>query len=224
MKVWVVIPALNEAESLAKLLDAIQGLEVSTLVIDDGSRDGTLSIAKEKADAVIHNERNRGKGVALNVGFTSLLEQNDWDYAITMDADGQHSPEDLDKFLVEANRGASFVVGNRMHNPQGMPFLRIMVNKCMSAILSFLAHQKIPDTQCGFRLIKREVLKKMIIETKKFEVESELIIKAARLGFNISNVPIQSIYFFGRHSRISPFVDTIRFFRFIVRGKYGHKE
>ena len=104
-------------------------------------------------------------------------------------------------------------------NHSGMPWVRVIVNKLVSKIISKISKQKIPDTQCGFRLIKREVLEKMIIKTNKFEIETELIIKAARLGFSIKSIPIKSIYFKGLHSRINPFVDTVRFWRFILRAK-----
>ena len=215
MKIWVIIPAYNEAASLTGILYQLKEKDLSVLVIDDGSIDNTYSLAKNKADLVIKNDKNRGKGMSLNEGISYLIKNKDFDYVLTMDADGQHSPEDIDNFLREAQREECFVVGNRMMNPSGMPKLRIIVNNLMSKLISKIAGQRIPDTQCGFRLIKREVLEKIIIKTNKFEIETELIIKAARLGFPIKSIPIKSIYFKGLHSRISPFIDTIRFLRFI---------
>ena len=86
----------------------------------------------------------------------------------------------MSRFLDEAKSGAEFVIGNRMSNPQGMPIIRVVTNKIMSFMISKAAKQKIPDSQCGFRLIKKDVLTKVKIETNKFEVESETGIKAAR--------------------------------------------
>ncbi|UCD15505.1 MAG: glycosyltransferase family 2 protein [Candidatus Omnitrophota bacterium] len=227
MKVWVVIPAYNEGydtagglsasqRSLSALLSELKTRGLSTLVIDDGSSDNTFDIVKREAHIVIKNRANLGKGMALKKAVAYLLQNESFDYIITMDADGQHCPSDLDSFLNEAEKGASFVVGDRMGNPGGMPALRVITNKAMSWFISRIAKQKIPDTQCGFRLIKRDVLEGIRIRTNKFEIESEILIKAARRGFFIKSIPVKSIYFKNQRSKISPFVDTIRFVRFIL--------
>lgn len=227
MKVWVVIPAYNEGKtfdhdsaglekSLDELLRKLKVKGLSTLVIDDGSKDNTFEIVNKCADIVLKNEENLGKGRALKKAINYLLGNDDFDYIITMDADRQHSFLDIDSFLKEAEKGESFVVGNRMGNPAGMPKIRIITNRIMSWIISKIVRQKIPDTQCGFRLIKKDVLEKVEIKTKKFEIESEILIKSAREGFVIKSIPIKSIYFKNQKSRISPFRDTVRFIRFIL--------
>jgi len=217
VKVWIIIPAYNQRFRLAGILDELKCKNLSILVVDDGSIDNTYEVAKKKANFVIRNEKNLGKGMSLNKGINYLLKNTDFDYLVAMDADGQHSPSDLDKFLKKAEDGAYFIVGDRMSNPIGMPKLRIMTNKFMSWLISRIARQKIPDTQCGFRLIKREVLEKIKIKTNNFEIESEILIKAARFGFPIKSVPVRSIYFKSLNSRINPFVDTIRFIKFILQ-------
>ncbi len=217
MNVWVVIPAYNERFSLAGVLEDVKEKGLPVLVVDDGSVDNTYEAAKKKADLVIRNEKNFGKGLSLNKGISHLFKNTDFDYVITMDADGQHSPLDLDKFINEARAGADFVVGNRMSNPSGMPLVRIVTNTIMSWIISKTANQRIPDTQCGFRLIKKDILEKVIIKTKKFEIESEIIIKAARLGTPIKSIPIRSVYFKNQQSKIRPFRDALRFWKFIFR-------
>ena len=217
MNVWIIIPAYNERFRLAGILDELKSKNFSILVVDDGSIDNTYEVARKKANFVIRNEKNLGKGRSLKRGIDYLLKETDFDYLVTMDADGQHSPSDLNKFLQKAENGAYFIVGNRMSNPIGMPKLRIITNKFMSWLISRIARQRIPDTQCGFRLIKKEVLEKINIETNNFEIESEILIKAARWGFPIKSIPIRSIYFKSLHSRINPFVDTIRFIKFILR-------
>ena len=217
MRVWVIIPAYNERFSLAGVLDEVKELGLSVLVVDDGSIDNTYEVAEKKADIVIRNEKNFGKGLSLNKGISHLLKKNDFDYIITMDADGQHSPLDLDKFLKEAEKGLPFVVGNRMVNPSGMPIIRIITNSLMSWLISKTAGQKIPDTQCGFRLMKKEVLEKIAITTKKYEIESEILIKAAKLGVSIKSIPVRSVYFKNQQSKIRPVRDTIRFLKFIFK-------
>jgi len=217
MRVWVIIPAYNEKFSLAGIVDELKSKNFSVLVVDDGSIDNTYELAKRKADFVIRNDKNLGKGMSLKKGIAHLLKEVEFDYLVTMDADGQHSPSELGKFLQKAEDGAYFVVGNRMSNPIGMPKLRVITNKFMSWFISQIAGQRIPDTQCGFRLIKKEVLEKVKIETNNFEIESEILIKAARLGFPIKSISIKSIYFKSLHSRINPFIDTVRFIKFILQ-------
>ncbi len=219
MRVWVIIPAYNERFSLAGILEELKNKNLSVLVVDDGSIDNTYEVAKNKADSVIRNDKNLGKGVSLKKGVEYLLKKTNFEYLITMDADGQHSPSDLDEFFQQASSGAHFVVGNRMSNHLGMPGLRVITNKFMSWFISRISGQRIPDTQCGFRLIKREVLEKIRINTNNFEIESEILIKAARLGFSIKSIPVKSIYFKSLRSRINPFVDTIRFIKFILQLK-----
>jgi len=217
----MVIPAYNEAQSLEGILRSLKEKKLNIIVIDDGSKDSTYAVAKIKADIVVRNERNLGKGMALRRAITFLLENEKFDYILTMDGDGQHSVSDIDKFVNEANNGENFVVGNRMDNPRVMPRTRILTNKLMSWLISKMVSQVIPDTQCGFRLISREVLEKIKCRTKKFEVESEILIKAAKEGFIIKSIPIKSIYFRRIKSKIHPFLDTFRFIRFIftVNGK-----
>ncbi len=214
-KIWVVIPAYNEEKTIGIVLDSLKRKEISVLVVDDGSQDSTAEVVEEKGVPLIRNEKNLGKGLALKKGFDYLFKNEDFDYVVTMDADNQHSPEDLDKFLKAAENNEDFVVGNRMQNPEGMPKIRVFTNKLMSWLISKITKQKIPDTQCGFRLIKRKVLEKLNIETNKFQIESEIIIKAARLGILIKSIPIRSIYYKKTLSKIHPLLDTLRFIRFL---------
>ncbi len=219
LNVWVVIPAYNEEDKVGSLVRDIRRLGFSVLVIDDGSTDGTYEVARREADVVLKNERNYGKGVALRRGITYLLERANPDYIITMDADYQHSPDDIEKFLDCARAGKHFVIGDRMHNPEGMPFVRKGTNRFMSWLISLMVGQKIPDTQCGFRLIKRDVLESIDMRSDKFEVESEIIIEAARRKFAIESIPIRSIYHKHHRSNIHPFFDTLRFIKFILSRK-----
>jgi len=221
MKIWVLIPAYNEAKSLEGILRNLREKKLNIIVVDDGSKDTTYNTAKGVADIVIRNEKNLGKGMALRRALTYLLENDKFDYIITMDGDGQHSVFDIDKFIKEAENKENFVVGNRMVNPRVMPRTRIITNKLMSWLISKMVSQSIPDTQCGFRLINRDVLERIKFRTNKFEVESEILIKAAKEGFTIKSIPIKSIYFRRIKSKIHPFLDTFRFIRFLftINGK-----
>jgi hypothetical protein len=133
-----------------------------------------------------------------------------------LDGDGQHLPSDIPYFmrLAKYSSGGVFI-GNRMLKVRTMPLLRIITNKVMSWFISSLIKQDVPDTQCGFRLIKREVLDKVKLETSKYETETEILIKSVRLGFRLESIPIKTVYK-GEKSQINPFVDTFRFLKFIT--------
>lgn len=215
MKVWILIPAYNEGNKLGRLLNELKQKKMPILVVDDGSTDNTWSCAKEYATTVIHNEINRGKGMSLKIGIEYLLKNIDFDYVITMDADGQHASGDIDMFLGEARKGAYLVIGNRMGNASSMPKIRLLTNKFMSWLISRMVKQRIPDTQCGYRLIKKEVLEGLEIKTNKFEVDSEIIITTAKKKFPITSIPVETIYSSDHHSKINPVIDTFRFIKFI---------
>lgn len=216
MKTCVIIPTYNEAEKISQIIEDIKKQELAVLVIDDGSNDNTSRLAEDSGAKVLKHFCNQGKGASLLKGFEYGLN-NDFDAVITMDGDGQHLPEDIPYFIRLAKYSESAIfIGNRMQKTKNMPRLRLLTNRFMSWVVSRLAGQNIPDTQCGFRLIKRDVLKKVKLATSKYETESEILIKSSRLGFKIESVPIKTIYS-GEKSQINPFIDTIRFFRFIIK-------
>ncbi len=216
MKICIVIPTYNEAKTIASIIRKIRQQELEVVVIDDGSLDNTYEIAKDNGAIVLRNENNEGKGASLIKGC-HYAQDRDCDAVITMDGDGQHLPEEIPYFIRLAKYSNSGIfIGNRMFKIKNMPFVRVFTNKLMSWLISFVAGQSIPDTQCGFRLIKKEVLEKINLKTSKYETESEIIIKASRLGFKIESVPIKTIYS-GEKSQINLVIDTLRFIKFIAR-------
>jgi len=216
MKTCVIIPTYNEAGKIAELIKQVRAQDLDVLVIDDGSQDNTSQIAKDNGATVLRNEKNQGKGASLIRGFEYILNK-DYQAIITMDGDGQHLAEDIPYFIRLAKYSNSGVlVGNRMHKPKNMPMIRILTNKVMSFMISRIAKQDIPDSQCGFRLIKKGVLEKLKLKTRNYEIESEVLIKASRLGFKIESVAIKTVYQ-DEKSKINPFVDTLRFVRFISK-------
>jgi len=216
MKTCVIIPTYNEAKEISGLVKKIleQGLEV--LVVDDGSIDNTAEIAANNGAAVLRNYDNQGKGASLIKGFNYALN-NGFDAVITMDGDGQHQPQDIQHFIhLAKNSDSAIFIGNRMLKTKPMPWLRLLTNKFMSRLISAIAKQDIPDSQCGFRLIKGEALKRLNLKTSRYETESEILIESSRLGFKIESVPIRTVYS-GQKSQIRPFSDTLRFIRFIMK-------
>lgn len=216
MKTCVVMPTYNEAKEIGRIIKKVlaQGLEV--VIIDDGSPDNTSQVAANNGAIVLKNQNNEGKGASLIKGFDYAMKNN-FDTVITMDGDGQHLAEDIPLFLQAAKCSDSAIfIGNRMLKTKSMPWLRLLTNKFMSWLISEIIKQEVPDSQCGFRLIKKELLKKLKLTTSRYETESEILIDAARLGFKIESVPIKTVYS-GEKSRIKPFSDALRFIKFLVK-------
>ena len=214
MKIAVVIPAHNEASTIGPLVDAVRALGYDCIVIDDGSADGTDAAASKACAVVLKTSVKSGKGHALKVGFDHV-QKNGYEALIAMDGDGQHSPSDVPAFVAcYLNTGADIVSGNRMQNPKGMPLVRLLTNRFMSWLISLFCRQNIPDTQCGFRLIKVDVLKNIKFESSDFEIETEVLIKASKKGFKIVSIPIQTIYR-DEVSKIQPLRDTFRFIAYL---------
>jgi glycosyltransferase involved in cell wall biosynthesis len=216
-KICVIIPTHNESTAIAGVVTAVKKQGLDVVVIDDGSTDGTAGLAKSCGATVLVNETNMGKGTCLIKGFAWCLK-NGYDAVITMDGDGQHLPGEIAAFTAAfaANPRCGIIIGNRMATRGAMPLVRVITNKIMSRWISHICRQRIPDTQCGYRLIRRETLEKMKLKTSKFEIESEMLIESSRLGFSITSIPVTSIYH-NEQSHINPFIDTIRFLRFILK-------
>lgn len=215
MRICVIIPTHNESRAIGGLINHIQAQGLEVIIIDDGSSDDTVNIAQASGAKVLVNSKNMGKGASLIKGYNFALESG-FDAVISMDGDGQHSTSDLEAFIQRARDSQSaLIIGNRMQATKGMPVERVVTNYVMSKFISWMVKQRIPDTQCGFRLVKKELLEKIDLMTSNYETESEILIKAARLGFTIESIPVKTIYAGGK-SQIHPLVDTVRFFRFII--------
>jgi len=207
----VVIPCFNEQHGLPKLLPKILQQLPTVIVIDDGSSDDTANVAKAQGAILVSLPQNQGKGLALRAGC-NLATTLGFKWVLTMDGDGQHGPESIYDFLTHAQAtGADLVVGNRMENCESMPWLRRKTNQVLSSHLSKLVGQSLPDTQCGYRLIRLEALAACELSTKRFEIESELLVQMALLGKRVDFIPIATIYK-NEQSKIQPFRDSLRWF------------
>jgi len=212
----VVIPSyLEERRIRGVVKDVLQYIQ-PVIVVDDGSPDRTAAEASSAGAFVIKHEKNMGKGAALNTGFAYAVKHN-FDYVITLDADGQHAPSDIPRFI-DAFRSTNIpvLVGNRMANSKGMPLVRKLTNYFMSWYLCKQMGQKVPDTQSGFRLYSAQALPYLATESQKFAAESETLLRLAMNKIKIGSVPITVIYE-DEKSKIRPFRDTIRFFCMICK-------
>jgi|SRR5439155_13486883 len=208
----VVIPCLNEAATIEPLVIEVRRQLPSVMVVDDGSTDGTADLATRAGASVIRHQRRRGKGAALAAGWARALERG-FTWALSMDGDGQHAASDIPAFLAGAGKnGAQLIVGDRMANPRGMPWVRRGVNRWMSERISRLTGRKLPDTQCGFRLMRLDAWARVHLQADHFEIESELLCKFIAAGYGVDFVPVRVIYR-NEQSKIEPVRDTRRWFR-----------
>jgi glycosyltransferase involved in cell wall biosynthesis len=238
----VVIPAYNAGSTISELIERTSKFakKSAILVVDDGSDDGTFEISQGAGVVVLSHEDNKGKGEALKTGF-KYARQKGYRFLITMDADLQHDPESIPDFIGKASvistslswiktsphpnpfpkgerriNSWGIIIGTRRRNLKNMPLARWLTNNLTSAIVSVLSGQSIRDSQSGYRLISTQVLKKIKLESSKYDLESEILIKAARGGFLIREIPVKTIYGKGK-SFIHPLRDTGRFVRLMWR-------
>ena len=201
--VAVVVPAFNASATLPELLERLSAVVPlsAVIVVDDGSSDATASIARERGATVLRHERNRGKGAALRTGFRYVGGNPGTHSVITLDADLQHRPEDIPRLMeVRQREGAALVIGVRQRSGTSMPLARRLSNFLTSLLVSARTGKRVLDSQCGFRLIGREVLDRVSFRRDGFEAETEFLIKALRQGFSFRFVAIPTIYLpYGSH-------------------------
>lgn len=213
----MLIPACNAQATIGPLIFQLKEKNLDVVVVDDGSQDDTAEIGRSLGAKIIEHPKNLGKGKALRTGFEYTLRSG-YDGVITLDADGQHNPSFIPLFLEEI-RGADLIIGSRMKDRRGMPWPRVLSNRLTSVVISALTHTRVEDSQCGYRLVKREVLERVKLSTSRFQTESELLIKGAKAGFRIGWVPISTLYQ-GEGSLISPILDTLRFMALALRALF----
>jgi glycosyltransferase involved in cell wall biosynthesis len=211
-----VIPAYGEEKHIGDVVRRTRQMLEHVLVVDDGSSDKTAARAREAGAEVIVHPQNRGKGEAIKTGLRHWQER-DLVWVFILDADGQHRPEEIVRFIAAANSdGASLLIGNRMKNVKSMPLLRRVVNRYMSNKISKVCGTTIPDTQCGFRMLHRHLIPELLVGGTRFDYETEMLIIASRKGFRIDSVPISTVYS-DEVSSIHPVRDTLRFFKLMQR-------
>ncbi len=215
MKIGVLLPVFNEEGTIGILIKKIKLVVSDVVIVDDGSSDSTVAIAGKEGVHLINHTKRMGKGQALISGFEYMLKEG-YDAVITMDGDLQHDPKELSNFIGMAQESpVDIIVGNRIDRKKSMPLVRRLTNQIMSEIISMLVKQDIPDSKCGYRLIKRNVLEDIKLKCKNFEIESEILLKAGKRNFKIGSILIKTIYL-DRKSYINPFIDTCRFFALLL--------
>ncbi len=218
-KVVALIPAYNEVARVGDVVHGALQHAAAVVVVDDGSTDGTAAAAALAGATVIAHSVNRGKGAALRSGFAWAV-RHDVDLAFTLDADGQHDPQEMPRFLEAYTRtGADLVIGQRTYAE--MPLVRRWANRTGRRLLALALGQDVPDNQSGYRLHSRRLLALLqAVEAAqnpaRFSYEVEVIVRAVGAGYPIAWVPIRTIYG-DEKSHFHPLHDTLDFLRTVWR-------
>jgi glycosyltransferase involved in cell wall biosynthesis len=210
--ILALIPAYEEGPRVAGVvLGATAHLPV--LVVDDGSTDDTAARADAAGATVLVQRPNQGKGAALRAGFRWALEHG-FEAVVTLDADGQHDPAEIQSFLDARERTvADLIIGRRDFSR--MPPIRRLANRLGGVALSWAAGRDIPDNQSGYRLLSRRLMEALAESTEAgFEYEIEMITTCIRAGYRLDWVPIRTIYA-GEPSHIRPWRHFTSFVRMV---------
>jgi len=211
----ILVPTYNNEKTLGSVLQDLLLYTSNLVVINDGSTDATTEILKNFSEINIHHfSENKGKGEALKKGF-KLAEGLGYEYAITIDSDGQHYPDDLDVFLSQLENKKPdteiLLVGDRNMGQDGIPGKSSTGNKFSNFWFLVVTGTQLTDTQSGYRLYPLNIINKIPLYTKKFELEIEVIVKTAWRKVKVRNVPIK--VFYEEENRVThfrPFWDITR--------------
>jgi len=205
-----VIPAYNEARRISSVIRGAREHINDVIVVDDGSGDATAELAQKAGAYVLRHDLNRGKGMALRTGFSHVMKRG-YRAVLTLDADGQHDPSEIRKFLsaFQENSG-DVIIGSRLWDKAAIPRYRYIPNQIGIFCISKAAGCRIEDTQSGFRLYRKEVLDALNLVTTGFETETEILIKAGKKGFKIHHLPVSAIYHSDYTTNFRPVRDFYR--------------
>ncbi len=200
LKLAVVIPAYNEATTIANVVGDLNkelgktSYDFQIIVVDDGSSDKTFEKVPKNKAHIIKHVLNTGSGGATATGL-SYAEQEGFDIAATMDADGQHDPTDLVKGVdVLVKENVDLLIGSRLINSEGMSKTKVVGNKGLSAVTYMMFGVNVTDSQSGLRLFSRKALENLKWKTSGYEFCSEMLWRAKQQGLRIKEYPIKAIY------------------------------
>jgi glycosyltransferase involved in cell wall biosynthesis len=220
-RILVVIPALDAEGTLVPVVKASLAHLPDVVVVNDGSTDRTPDVAAAAGAMVIDHPRNLGKGAALKTGFRHALA-NGFDAIITLDADGQHLPSLIPRFIeAYANSRADLIIGDRSHLFGEMLPRRRNANRFSAWAISKCAGTRVGDSQSGFRLYSASLVRDTTIRSNGFSAESEIIVRAGMAGRKVLSIPIELGFVNGiSTSHYRPVMDTVRIFLVVARTRF----
>jgi glycosyltransferase involved in cell wall biosynthesis len=222
-RVVALVPALNEAKTIRDVVEGVRPHVSEVIVVDDGSSDGTAGLGEAAGATVLRHGRVRGKGQAVRTGLDHVLRRTAAQYVLILDGDMQHLPAEAPRLIATAlDSDADLVVGVRRFERDAMPASRYHANVIGSRALSSFVGVTLQDTQCGYRLFRLDIVRKMHLRATGYDIETEMLIKVGRLGGRIVQVPVSAVYGSAR-SKLRPVRDTTRtcfravYYRYIER-------
>jgi glycosyltransferase involved in cell wall biosynthesis len=220
--VSVIIPVFNEESTVGDVITRTKNtleklkLPYEVIVVDDGSVDRSLEISKAKEVNVLR-ETHQGKGHAIRSG----IRWAKGNIIVTLDSDGSHKPEEIPLILqCVMEDKVDFAIGSRFFNAEAnkakIPRLNRLGNRIFNSLIGLLTGVKISDSQSGFRSIRSSVIKKMKLDSQGYEVESEMLVKALKMGVRVTEVPISFEQRTVGRSKLDPLKDGIRILYSII--------
>lgn len=186
----VLIPAYNAEATLRGVIEGVKRSRFDIVVVDDGSTDSTPRIVREMGVTLLRHPENRGKGRALRTGFNYVIEHG-YEAVITIDADGQHDPADIPRFVELYRQGRpDIIIGSRAAQFNEMPWLRRFWNQLGAKAVSRLTKTPVSDSQSGYRLVRTDVIGDLQLTTSTYEMEMELLIKACKKGYRVVTMDV----------------------------------
>jgi glycosyltransferase involved in cell wall biosynthesis len=209
MNAVAIVPAFNEARSIADVVTGLHGMVSHVLIVDDGSTDQTAARARAAGAEVLTRGTNTGKGSAIRAGLAHVMTRP-FTHVLLIDGDMQHRPREASRLLDAAQRtGADLVLGEREFSREEMPAARYHANRIGSRVLSWFVGAPVQDTQCGFRVCRLDALRDLPLRARGYEIETEMLVKLRRRGARLASVPITAVYAAER-SKLRPVRDTTR--------------
>lgn len=184
-----VIPAYNEERTVGGIVRRAKRYADSVVVVDDASKDKTAAAAKTAGAVVVRHKKNAGLGSAIRTGLNYALKSKA-DIVLTLDADGQHDPADIPKFLQKISDGYDFVLGERALH--AYPFRKKLGNFFLTHATNFVSGTDLRDTESGFRAFSRNALKKLKLKAERYEIAVEIVFEVGRNSLRACNVSINS--------------------------------
>ena len=222
----IIVPAYNEEEVIIGVLQKIinetknqKDNKLEIVLINDGSTDSTEEQARKLSVCIISHLVNMGSGAATRTGL-EYAKRNNYDFAITIDADGQHSPKDLIKVInTLVQYDYDLVIGSRLLDTKGMPVIRVFGNKVLNLATRIILGVSVTDSQSGLKAFSRNAIEKIEIRSNGFEFCSEIIWRSKQQNLKIKEIPIKAIYTDYSRAKGQSNINALRIMKNLIRQK-----